>query len=287
MINLKALEFGQADCFLLREDSHVCLIDCGSRKYSGESLPEKLERLGVKKIDILIVTHFHQDHVGYLSEITDLFKIDCAVFPGSVEKIVKLGILKDTETREQLEILGQGERRLSERGTKVLFANELPDFEELSFGKSALKLIFPSRSCPPFFYTALKSGDFSEEKDILGLINGDSSVWLLKKGGKNLCLFCGDCFEENFRGRYEKYCRDNQAEKNLGVLKLSHHGRNDKGHVYFTEEFVSDVDPKTILITNTDENVAIYRNAWEGFPKESRIIVTGEEGSEPEICLQA
>ena len=283
MTHLKALNFGQADCLLLREGSQVCLIDCGSRRHSGESLPEKLERLGVRKIDILIVTHPHQDHVGYLLELTDLFKIERAVFPGNPEKVKSTSVLEDEETREQLEILRQGGRRLSDKGTKLLFANELPDFAEINFGGSVLKLIFPSRESPLPFYTALKSGNFSEEKDILRLINGDSSVWLLERGGEKLCLFCGDCFEESFRGRYEEYCAGNRSERRVKALKLSHHGRNDKGHVYFTGEFVSDIAPEIVLITNTDENAAIYGDVWEGFPKESRVIVTGE--SEPEICL--
>ena len=57
--------------------------------------------------------------------------------------------------------------------------------------------------------------------------------------------------------------------------KLSHHGRNDKGHVYFTPDFINSLSPETIIITNTDDNCRLYGTRWNDFWKGCSVLATG------------
>ena len=71
-----AFDVGQGDAFLfLFPDGSNMLVDAGSRKYS-KSLIDKLRRAGVGKIDILVATHPHEDHIGGMAEIIKAFPVE-------------------------------------------------------------------------------------------------------------------------------------------------------------------------------------------------------------------
>lgn len=291
MMKVTAFDFGQADSFLVRggkKDSPAnVLIDCGSKKYIGTGLFEKLRMKNVKELDLLIITHIHQDHVGYLSELARSIKIKRAVFPYSQRSERLWKMTEDEETRSQLRLLYEAENILSCSKTEMLFTDSLPDFFPIYLSGLKLSLIYPSKTCNLSFLTKLKDrgkGESREDENILRLINGDSSVWHIEDEEGRRALFCGDCFEENFADRYFEFCRKNNSDEKINFLKLSHHGRNDKGHVYFSSEFVKRLRPDKILITNTEENFRKSASSYEKFLKESILIKAGEKVSEVEIA---
>lgn len=74
MSDIRVIPHGQADCFLItldNEDSkHYILIDGGSKLWKGKGLPEYIKESGIVEIDLMILTHLHQDHIGWLEEIS-------------------------------------------------------------------------------------------------------------------------------------------------------------------------------------------------------------------------
>jgi len=67
-------DVGQADCTLVVCDNHYMLIDAGNNA-DGKLIVNELKELGIKKIDYLIGTHPHEDHIGGLDNIIEQFKI--------------------------------------------------------------------------------------------------------------------------------------------------------------------------------------------------------------------
>lgn len=70
------LDAGQADATLIQSDKgHTVLIDTGLKE-NANSLVSKMRRLGVTKIDVLVLTHGHADHMGGAMTVMDAFPIE-------------------------------------------------------------------------------------------------------------------------------------------------------------------------------------------------------------------
>lgn len=73
-LEMHTIDVGQGDSILLLQDDKVMLIDCGPRA-QGQKVVEYLKDLGIEKIDILIGTHPHEDHMGGMAEVINSFEI--------------------------------------------------------------------------------------------------------------------------------------------------------------------------------------------------------------------
>lgn len=65
------LDVGQGDATLIRDGERAALIDGG---VNGEDLVRALRREGVGKLDLLIATHPHADHIGGLARAAEAFE---------------------------------------------------------------------------------------------------------------------------------------------------------------------------------------------------------------------
>lgn len=73
-LNILFLDVGQADCQLILYKGKAVLIDAGNSN-DGEYIVNGLKGLGITKLDYVIGTHVHEDHVGGMSFVIDSFEI--------------------------------------------------------------------------------------------------------------------------------------------------------------------------------------------------------------------
>ena len=74
-MRLYAFDVGQGDSFLfILPNGETILIDAGPEE-SGKKLVRELKRLNVKKIDLLVATHPHSDHIGGMRKVLSNFRI--------------------------------------------------------------------------------------------------------------------------------------------------------------------------------------------------------------------
>ena len=98
------LSVGQGDCTVLMSDGWTVLIDTGPKTPffdGGERLvvPE-LRRLGVRKIDCIVITHPDADHIGGLEAVARRYRIGRVVVSAAFQDDEKmLGRLEDAGVR--------------------------------------------------------------------------------------------------------------------------------------------------------------------------------------------
>lgn len=74
------LDVGQGDSALLLSGGEAMLIDGGPRAAS-EALLADLERLGVDRLDYLVATHPHEDHIGGLPQVVETLPVEQCWMP--------------------------------------------------------------------------------------------------------------------------------------------------------------------------------------------------------------
>ena len=74
------LDVGQADATLVSCEGQTMLVDAGLNVDAG-NLVNTLKNLGVRKIDLLVGTHPHEDHIGGLDAVIDAFDIGVVWMP--------------------------------------------------------------------------------------------------------------------------------------------------------------------------------------------------------------
>lgn len=69
------IDVGQADCALIECDNSFALID-GGNELDGPTVVKYLEKEGVQRLNLVVGTHPHEDHIGGLADVLKAFPAD-------------------------------------------------------------------------------------------------------------------------------------------------------------------------------------------------------------------
>jgi len=217
-LHITMLSVGQSESLLLKlPDGAVVLVDGGGylhdtgRDFGERTLAPALHKLGVRRIDHMIMTHSHPDHVGglpYLARTVPVGRFWEAAPGGSGDLYDQLRSALD---RKQVPV-----RRLA-----------AGDSVSLSGGVS-LKILSPPAASPRP----------TEAGDEFGM-NEDSLVFRLVYGSFSM-LFTADAGIP----AEERMCAAGFDLRST-VLKVGHHG----SRFSTSEEFLKSVDPRLALVS--------------------------------------
>lgn len=74
------IDVGQGDSVLIEQDGSFGLIDAGVPE-SGKTIVQYLQQAGVGKLEFVLMTHPHADHIGGMKAVLDAFPVDKMILP--------------------------------------------------------------------------------------------------------------------------------------------------------------------------------------------------------------
>ena len=136
------LDVGQSDCILLTLGERRMLIDTGSAVWQ-DALVGELAARGVDRLDVVFLTHPHEDHYGNTRLLLETHTVGALILPEMDSDELGYQILCDTAARLSVPItkMGDGDRlSLGELACEVFCA--IPDDPEGNNASNVLRVCF-------------------------------------------------------------------------------------------------------------------------------------------------
>lgn len=180
------IDVGQGDSILIQAGERAMLVDAGTNE-SGSIVTEYLSSLNITKLDYLIGTHPHEDHIGGLDDVIRSFEIGTVIMPD---------VSHTTQTYEDV---------LDALLEKNLTVTVPHPGDSYSIGDAAFTILSPSADI---------AGEAAETGDLNNLSVGIRLVY-----GSNAFVLCGDAESDSEREMVES-----GLSLKADVLKAGHHG---------------------------------------------------------------
>lgn len=222
-LEMHVIDVGQADCILIIQNDAVMLVDAGTM-YSANKVVKYLKSLNITKIDVLVATHQHHDHIGGMSKIIDNFEVGVIYMPDlSKEKI---------DTKSYNSFISAIEEWSEKEENNVLFAkDEEGDLREFELGQANVRFIAPTSN----WY----------------IIKNNYSIVMRITFGKTSILLASDAEKKS-----EIEMLNSGYNLKADVLKIGHHGSNSST----TEKFINEVNPSYAILSVGKDNDYGYPN---------------------------
>ncbi len=249
------IDVGQGDCELIQAPGANVLVDAGDVG-KGDLVVDYLKAQGIEKIDYLLVTHPHADHIGGMPEVVESFDIGKVLFSD-----VPADLVPTTKIYEQL-LDG-----IAGKGLKITKANPGIAYD---LGDGAmLKILAPVNQ---------SQEDLNENSIVCRLDFGETSF-----------LFTGDAGTSSENEMIKRY----GSALSATVLKLGHHGSSTATQEKWLNRVnpkivVAEVGAdnkyghphKEILQRITERSLRFYRTDQNG------TIVMASDGSDVKVTLE-
>lgn len=197
-VSVHFIDVGQGDSILIKSKDKNVLIDAGERN-KGEEVALYLKENKVEKLDYIIATHPHSDHIGGLPYIIENFQVSEVIVPEIIDE-------KVPTTQIYYEFL----ESVSKKGL-LLTPARVGDKYDL--GSSYFEILSP------------KGNDYDDLNDYSVVINLNHK--------NNNFLLCGDS-----ETKVEKEMLNDKLLRDVDVLKAGHHGSSSSSSNDFLEKIM-------------------------------------------------
>ncbi len=193
LLTVKVIDIGQGDAILLKSEGQTVLVDSGDIEHR-DKLVAYLKKENVTKLDKVIITHPHADHLGGMPGVLENFKVGQIYDSG-----------KTATTKLYKDYLGLVKKQ------NIPFTVATPGSEITLGGDVRLKVLAPDKS-------------LLDDKEM-----NNSSVVVKLIAGQFAMLLTGDAEKESEEMMLKNYKNDLKAN----VLKAGHHGSSSSSSLQF------------------------------------------------------
>jgi len=225
---------GGAATLIVSPSGQALLVDTANRTpddRDAKRIFATAQKAGLKKIDVLLTTHFHGDHIGAMEALSKMIPIDLYMDHGESVEISRPNVAAQYKAYVALT---QGKRKIVQAGDRIPIKGL--DIEVImSAGQpigKALKGGGPNSTCKDW-----KDREIPEPDP-----DNDQSVGILVKYGKFKFLDMGD-----LTWNYEKklVCPDNRIGS-VDLYQTTHHGLDRSN----SPQFVWGIQPRVAVMNN-------------------------------------
>ncbi len=269
-MELHFLKITWGDIIILKSDDEVVLVDTG---YDGNfnEISDYLDKLNVKKISFILLTHFHRDHYGSIAQIVKKYDVEKVYFKdySGLDKTTAWGTIADDNYRNN-------EMKKCLEIKKIILENsnliQTENIKTIKFGDTELELYNNDNSIKKIYEDDNYKDSYHK---ILFSENQNSLAIFMKVNGINVFLG-GDIFDREAihpKANYVNYQIASSIKEKIDIYKVPHHGTINCN----SDKALEIYKPKIAVITNEDEylknNSKIYNNIKKA-KKDVKILIT-------------
>lgn len=158
-LNVYFIDVGQADSILITNKNEAMLIDAGNNE-DGENVVQFIKEKGISKLDYVIGTHPHEDHIGGLDDVINNLEINKIYLP-KIETNTKTfqDVLKAIENKNKtIKSLKKGDIITIGDAKAEVMTDSILDKSNLNLSSNIIRLDFNDTS---FLFT----GDAETENE--------------------------------------------------------------------------------------------------------------------------
>ena len=221
------IDVGQADSILVRNQDKIMLIDAGTNE-AGEMVVKYLQNLGITKIDYLVGTHPHEDHIGGLDNVINNFDIGQIYMPKIETTTKTFEDVLDAIENKNLTVTAPNKGDKIELGQAVgeFMTEPILDKDNLNVSSLVLRLEFGNTSY-------LFMGDAEEE-------NEETIIWpktdVLKVGHHGSSTSSSKSFLEQVQPKYAIIMAGKDNSYGLPTQETIDKLHNIGSEIYRTDE---------------------------------------------------
>lgn len=269
-MELHFLKITWGDIIILKSDDEVALVDTG---YDGNfnEISDYLDKLNVKKISFILLTHFHRDHYGSIAQIVKKYDVEKVYFKdySGLDKTTAWGTIADDNYRNN-------EMKKCLEIKKIILGNsnliQTENIKTIKFGDTELELYNNDNSIKKIYEDDNYKDSYHK---ILFSENQNSLAIFMKVNGINVFLG-GDIFDREAihpKANYVNYQIASSIKEKIDIYKVPHHGTINCN----SDKALEIYKPKIAVITNEDEylknNSTIYDDLKRA-NKDVKILLT-------------
>lgn len=269
-MELHFLKITWGDIIILKSDDEVALVDTG---YDGNfnEISDYLDKLNVKKISFILLTHFHRDHYGSIAPIVKKYDVEKVYFKdySGLDKTTAWGTIADDNYRNN-------EMKKCLEIKKIILENsnliQTENIKTIKFGEAELELYNNDNSIKKIYEDDNYKDSYHK---ILFSENQNSLAIFMKVNGINVFLG-GDIFDREAihpKANYVNYQIASSIKEKIDIYKVPHHGTINCN----SDKALEIYKPKIAVITNEDEylknNSTIYDDLKRA-NKDVKILLT-------------
>ena len=242
-LRIDMLAVGDGSCYLLRSGRAAILFDAGSSNLDAgrRVIVPALRRLGVRRLDAVVISHPNSDHYSAVLEVADGFDL------GSVLVTPQFIETAESDPRGPVAFVLDGLLR------RFVPVAEVAAGKEMVFGSCRLRWLHPDRSA-------------SWEH-----VNDGSMVIRVEAAGR-VVLLCGDIQREAMSVLLDP---DRAVPLAADIVELPHHG----SHHGRAEGFVAGVGPEVVMQSAGRSRFERFRGRWAEPLAGVERLVTARDGA--------